>query len=650
MPKIIQTFWIPEIQKNNLLHSGGFLCPEIHYMSWAFSCLQLLKFHGEVTLHTNLAGKKILIDLLELPYTKVYLSLETDFINNLLPSMWAYCKIHTYSIQTEAFLHIDGDVFIWKPFEANLMQAPLIAQNIDGDLDVYKQCLQVIKSKASFVPDWIHDESLENRAYNAGLVGGSNLDFFKEYTQLAFDFYEKNKHHFDDFQKKNKHIHIIPEQFLMYVLSKKRYIDASLQSKKIVESNNGEFSHFFDIDTKPLQDPYMHLLANCKKSKVHNDFVSFILKESYADVWQKIIAVFENNNCLSDYMKRQIAVTSQLQTKTLPQVTTLNDLFKGTKYFCEQFKIDFELGKRLISSNSKLNDLYLFENAVLNFDKKVFDKIDIKTSPFPTYKTETNVFEKHDYKEYQVSITPYHEIIITDFAWNEGLKATTKEALEALNPFRSIALLYLDMHYFSSSYIWLNDSLLYLLEQIKSTPTTIETLLQLQGIQHDANNDMLSLLKKWYAYGIIQLSKSDFIKQENTPIYLAHQHNIKTQVSSCLKYLVNFYKKKTFDSKLISQFDNPQKVISLQEIIKTLVALNFEANGVRTNIDNIHKITTPAIALIKLRNQLNMHVIIEEITNNHITIYNPENKKQESYEKSYFSTIWDGILILIKEN
>jgi hypothetical protein len=72
----IYTFWNSQKQENPLLNSGGFLAPEIHYMSWAFSCLQLSKFYENVELHTNQQGKEILIDVLELPYSKVHLSLE----------------------------------------------------------------------------------------------------------------------------------------------------------------------------------------------------------------------------------------------------------------------------------------------------------------------------------------------------------------------------------------------------------------------------------------------------------------------------------------------------------------------------------------------------------------------------------------------
>ncbi|MNT87594.1 hypothetical protein D3C86_1737890 [compost metagenome] len=74
---------------------------------------------------------------------------------------------------------------------------------------------------------------------------------------------------------------------------------------------------------------------------------------------------------------------------------------------------------------------------------------------------------------------------------------------------------------------------------------------------------------------------------------------------------------------------------------------NFEAFGVRGNLDNLNKITVPAIALVKLRDCLNLHVIITKVTETYVTIYNTELKELEEYHKNHFSDIWDGVLILL---
>jgi hypothetical protein len=647
MTKIIQTFWLPKTNNNPLLHSSSFVCPEIHYMSWAFSCLQLTKFYDEVELHTNQAGKKILIDQLGLPYTKVHLSLESEFMDELLPNMWAYCKIHTYSLQEESFLHVDGDVFIWEAFDEEMLQNPLIVQNIDENLSIYKQCLTSIQNKANFIPDWLTFDETQIRAFNAGIIGGNDILFFKEYTQLAFDFYDTNKSCLEELNNVTKHIHIVPEQFLPYVLAKKQNVKTVFQNTKIVTPDNGEFSHFFEIDKVPYENNYIHLLGNSKKSKVYNDFVIFVLEQEYPEYFHKIITVYTERNILSPYLKRQFQMQNNTQKNVLPQVLNPKEIFEYSNYFSKLYDIDFETDTKSVVQNLKLNDLYCLETSLSNFNKKTFDKIDIDTTPFPTYQKNSNVFENQGFEDYYIHITPYHELISTDFAWNEGLKATSKDEIEAMNPFRSYALIYLDVHYFSNNYIWLNEQLVHLIEKIKTTPTTIEELLNIKTIEPEADKNLLSLLKKWYAYGFIYLSKSKPSSQENSKIYSENQLNLKKQVSSCLNYIVDFYKTEGVNSQLILQYEEPLKIISLQEIIKTIQDLGFESLGVRGNIENLNTITTPAIALVKLRGFVNVHIVISKVTEHHVIIYNPEIMKEETYSKDYFSIVWGGVLILI---
>ncbi|MBW4361238.1 DUF6734 family protein [Flavobacterium taihuense] len=649
MEKIIQTFWLPNKLDNSLLNTGGFVCPEINLMSWAFSCLQLCKFYPEVELHTNQAGKEILIDLLGLPYTKVHLSLETEFIDNLLPSMWAYSKIHTYSIQKEPFLHVDGDIFIWEPFNDKLVQSPLIAQNIEENLSVYKHCLKIIKKKLPFMPNWLEFDDLQIRAYNAGIIGGNDISFFKKYTSLAFEFYERNKKQLASLietnLETNKHIHIIPEQYLFYKLSNKMNIQVMLQDEKKVDSEIGSFSQFVEIEKIPNEKKYMHVLGNYKRSKQHNDFVGFILKKEYPEYWEKIISIYKEKGILSDYMKRQIQMQKKSQKTVLPQIVNTADEYKYTKFLCKLYNIEMDSDEFL--ANCKLQDIANLERQLANFNMKSFLKSEIEVTPFNSYNKGINLFDQEGFEDNYIFVSPYHEIATTKFNWSKNLIATKKEEIENISPYKTSVLFYLDMHYFSNNYVWLDDSLVHLLEKIKSKPTKIKELLQLDNLQNNSQENVLLILKQWHAYGIIYLSKSDFITQEPSKAYIENQFNINTQISSCFEYIFDCYKTQKKDPEIIFQFEKPNKAITLQEIITVLKSHNFEALGVRGNLDNLNNVTVPAIAIVKLRGYLNLHVIITEITETHVTIYNTELKELEEYHKNHFSDIWDGILILL---
>jgi len=120
-------------------------------LSWILSCNQLRKYYDEVELYTDSLGYSILIEKLKLPYTKVHIIL--DELNNYDDNLWALAKIKSYSLMNEPFLHIDGDVFIFEPFNKNLMKTSIITQNIETTSDYYWDMWSKIKPQLSFIPE-----------------------------------------------------------------------------------------------------------------------------------------------------------------------------------------------------------------------------------------------------------------------------------------------------------------------------------------------------------------------------------------------------------------------------------------------------------------------------------------------------------------
>ena len=85
--RIVQTFWTAG--RNPLEYSFGWLRPEYNLMSWALSCISLRKNYDEVALYTDEIGKRVLIDLLHLPYTEVHVVYDEHLC---LSHHWAYAK------------------------------------------------------------------------------------------------------------------------------------------------------------------------------------------------------------------------------------------------------------------------------------------------------------------------------------------------------------------------------------------------------------------------------------------------------------------------------------------------------------------------------------------------------------------------------
>ncbi len=283
--KIIHSFWTkPFVSDKKYFHSntGGWLSRKHFYMSWALSCLQLKTFYDEVELVTDVLGKKILVDLMGLPYSKVTLELEE--INNYPTELWALGKIKAYQIQKEPFIHIDADAFIWKRFSQTIESAPLISQSIEIDIPFYKETYDKLKESFTFIPDSILKDRAINRefkAINAGVLGANDLEFIRIYTANCFKFIEQNSSHFDKISLHS--FNMIYEQYLFYCLAKEQEIPIEILFKSTNLAK--EILNFTEI---PNKTSYMHLFSNTKKNPIMGNFLENRLLQYFPDSYFKI--------------------------------------------------------------------------------------------------------------------------------------------------------------------------------------------------------------------------------------------------------------------------------------------------------------------------------------------------------------------------
>ncbi|MCI1683929.1 MAG: hypothetical protein LKI39_15455 [Bacteroides sp.] len=125
-PKIVQSYWTEAYRSSP---NRGWAFRETHYMSWALSCLQLKQFYDEVELVTDSEGAELLINKLHLPYTSCKTTL--DKLSGKNPALWTLGKIAAYEEQEKPFIHVDGDIYIWKPFPNRIENAGILAQNVE---------------------------------------------------------------------------------------------------------------------------------------------------------------------------------------------------------------------------------------------------------------------------------------------------------------------------------------------------------------------------------------------------------------------------------------------------------------------------------------------------------------------------------------
>lgn len=289
--KIIQSFWSKPFNKSYNLNNtdrskGGWLCRSLSYMSIALSCLQLKKFYKNVVLFTDKNGKYVLIDVLKLPYDEVIVKL--DDINEYDEDLWAIGKLYTYSLQDEPFLHVDNDVFIWEPFEQKLFDYPLIVQNLEKQSPFYENLSKEIKGNFPFIIEDMN-EYLENTGVvqgysgiNAGIIGGNDVCFFKEYTKKAFEFINLN------YKKLNKinvgWFNIIYEQSLFYCIAKNK----ELKINCLFEDTTNYFEAAAMLYLIPHYK-YFHLLGEYKKNIFVNEIIYMLLLMEYPEYFYLII-------------------------------------------------------------------------------------------------------------------------------------------------------------------------------------------------------------------------------------------------------------------------------------------------------------------------------------------------------------------------
>jgi hypothetical protein len=302
--KIVQTFWSSPLTPDGgtdlfphrgLGGLGGWLSAEYHWQSWALSVLQLRQFYDEVELVTDAAGKAILIDTLNLPYTSVQVVLD-EALAAYPHELWALAKIYAYSVQDKPFLHVDGDVYIWKRFENRIEQAPLVAQNFEIDFPFYREPLNTMQGTFQNLPTCMFNEINEGKpifSSNAGVIGGQDFGFFKEYKKLAFGIIDSNVQTLTKIAY--NYLNICIEQFLYYCLAKEKGV-----ALNYVIDNQGQFDPtypgFANFHKVPFDDWYIHCMAEYKRQEVVVRHLSKRLRQDYPSYYYRILRLCQAAN------------------------------------------------------------------------------------------------------------------------------------------------------------------------------------------------------------------------------------------------------------------------------------------------------------------------------------------------------------------
>lgn len=409
--KICQTLW--SNHKNLLEDSFGWLSPQHHLLAWTYSCLKLREFYSDVQLYTDSHGAEVLIDILGLPYSTYHL----DYDNlNYNPSLWAFPKIFTYNKQAEPFIHVDGDVFIFDKFSDELEKAELLAQNLELSTDYYKNLFNPIMKRINYIPDFFKKNlySRYPKSYNAGILGGRNIELIQKYTREAIEFVDKNLT-----CHSNGNFNMIFEQLMFYSISKTHNTEVQCYTDKTYDDNGYDMNAFGDFLSVPCKK-YLHLIGPLKRDEYTIQQLTRRLFNDYPEYFERVISLFKqpvHSYFISskEIKGKQNKSGSRRKFSFYQSKTLINNLYPGNV-----IKSNKDLALFVKERNNWiLNEVYGFEKKLHYFLTKKFSRVNRDDILYIERKVANSNSYLLDIQNNILScklyLNPYIEIIQTSF-------------------------------------------------------------------------------------------------------------------------------------------------------------------------------------------------------------------------------------------
>lgn len=185
--RAVHSFWFsPFFESSNERALGGFSEQRFFWYSLTLSLLTAKKLFNCVDLYTDSYGLEM-ASRLKLPYSRVENIFENVPLDRAV--FWNYGKYLAYLRQNEPFLHLDMDVFIWKPLPAELLSAQIFGQSmesLDYHRKFYGNTIKVMQEHLVYYPSELSDfdtDAQDFGALNCGIFGGSALELIRAYCE-----------------------------------------------------------------------------------------------------------------------------------------------------------------------------------------------------------------------------------------------------------------------------------------------------------------------------------------------------------------------------------------------------------------------------------------------------------------------------------
>lgn len=186
--RAVWSFWSRPFEAGG---NSRWATPLHHLLAWRLSLKTASQHYPESALITDRPGKKLLVDQLGLPFTHV--STELERLSRANPQWWTLGKLVAYSLQDQPFVHIDSDVFLWKPLPSRVAESPVFSQCLgylpsDGHAGPREIERAFDEAQIELPVEWQWARSRDEARFglhNAGILGGAHPAFLRHYAQTA---------------------------------------------------------------------------------------------------------------------------------------------------------------------------------------------------------------------------------------------------------------------------------------------------------------------------------------------------------------------------------------------------------------------------------------------------------------------------------
>lgn len=279
--QVIQSFWSKPLEKDEL----GFAYYNSRrdfLQSAALSALLIQKHLGGAHLITDEKGAEIFAPIAHL-YKKI--SVELDCLNHIPAYFWAIGKLHCYKLMDEPFVHIDTDIFLGGKIKETNFEVEVLAEEFVSSPPVREmEFAEDLRKADIYLPMsaqyQLLNKNLGYKFINAGIIGGTDLEFFHFYADEAFKFALDNEEYWNTFPS-DSFINCTVEQFLLYA-------ELEMEDRQChyvgTPANLEDPIHLIEKGLDNVN--YIHFLRHFKKEYAYK--VTEWLQELYPEVYTLI--------------------------------------------------------------------------------------------------------------------------------------------------------------------------------------------------------------------------------------------------------------------------------------------------------------------------------------------------------------------------